>query len=76
MSKGAIAGTVIGTVESLVQIEPLVGLRKTEEGATLKEYAPIPGMEADYATQTIVDRVVSGLFSVVAPLCETPVAEP
>ncbi|KAK3696334.1 exonuclease II Exo2 [Vermiconidia calcicola] len=52
-------GMMVGTVESLVQIEPLVGLRKTEEGATVKEYGPIAGMEPDYATQTIVDRVVS-----------------
>lgn len=52
-------GMMIGTVESLVQVEMLVGLTKTERGATVKEYAPIPGMEPDYATQTIVDRVVS-----------------
>lgn len=52
-------GTVIGTVESLIQIDPLVGLRKTELGATVKEYAPIQGVEPDYATQTIVDRVIS-----------------
>ena len=52
-------GMMIGTVESLVQVEMLVGLRKTEQGATVKEYAPIAGMEPDYATQAIVDRVVS-----------------
>ena len=52
-------GMLIGTVESLVQVEMLVGLTKTEQGATVKEYAPIPGMEPDYATQTIVDRVIS-----------------
>lgn len=52
-------GTIIGTVESLVQIEPLVGLRKTELGATVKEYAPIQGIEPDYATQTVVDQVIS-----------------
>lgn len=52
-------GMMVGTVESLVQVEMLVGLRKTEQGATVKEYAPIPGMEPDYATQTIVDHVVS-----------------
>ena len=52
-------GMLIGDVESLVQVEMLVGLRKTEQGATVKEYAPIPGMESDYATQTVVDRVVS-----------------
>ncbi|CAK3829350.1 5 -3 exoribonuclease 1 [Lecanosticta acicola] len=52
-------GTIIGDVESLVQIEPLIGLRKTEQGATVKEYAPVPGIEPDYATQTVVDHVVS-----------------
>ncbi|KAK4541065.1 hypothetical protein LTR36_008290 [Oleoguttula mirabilis] len=52
-------GMMIGTVESLVQVHMLVGLRKTEQGATVKEYAPIAGMEPDYATQTIVDRVLS-----------------
>jgi 5'-3' exoribonuclease 1 len=52
-------GTIIGTVESLVQIHPLVGLRKTDLGATVKEYAPLPGFETDYATQTIVDEVIS-----------------
>ena len=52
-------GMVIGTVESLIQVDMLVGLTKTEQGATIKEYGPILGMEPDYATQTIVDRVVS-----------------
>ncbi|KJX99637.1 5'-3' exoribonuclease 1 like protein [Zymoseptoria brevis] len=52
-------GIIIGTVESLVQIEPLVGLRKTETGATIKEYAPMQGIEPDYATQTVVDEVIS-----------------
>jgi 5'-3' exoribonuclease 1 len=52
-------GMIIGTVESLVQVEMLIGLLKTEEGATVKEYAPVPGMEPDYATQTIVDSVLS-----------------
>jgi len=52
-------GMIVGTVESLVTVDMLVGLRKTEDGATVKEYAPIPGMEPDFATQTIVDHVVS-----------------
>lgn len=52
-------GMVIGTVESLVKVDMLVGLRKLESGATVKEYAPIPGMEPDFATQTIVDHVIS-----------------
>ena len=52
-------GLLIGAVESLIQVEMLIGLRKTEQGATIKEYAVIPGMEPDYATQTIVDCVIS-----------------
>ncbi|QIX01566.1 hypothetical protein AMS68_007083 [Peltaster fructicola] len=52
-------GMMIGTMESLVQIESLIGLRKTDDGATVKEYAPVVGLEPDYATQTIVDAVIS-----------------
>ncbi|KAK5137759.1 hypothetical protein LTR08_007331 [Meristemomyces frigidus] len=52
-------GMMIGTVESLVSVHMLVGLRKTMLGATVKEYAPIPGLEPEYATQTVVDRVIS-----------------
>lgn len=52
-------GMIIGSVESLVQIDPLVGLRKTEHGATVKEYAPMQGIEPDFATQTVVDQVIS-----------------
>jgi 5'-3' exoribonuclease 1 len=52
-------GMIIGDVESLVQIDPLVGLRKTELGATVKEYAPMQGIEPDFATQTVVDHVIS-----------------
>ncbi|KAB2578160.1 5'-3' exoribonuclease 1 [Lasiodiplodia theobromae] len=51
--------TDIGDVESLVHVEMLKGLRKTDEGATVKEYGIIPGQETDFATQTIVDEVVS-----------------
>ncbi|KAF2455651.1 XRN 5'-3' exonuclease N-terminus-domain-containing protein [Lineolata rhizophorae] len=52
-------GIIIGSVESLVHVAMLKGLRKTDDGATVKEYGEIPGMETDYATQTIVDDVVS-----------------
>lgn len=52
-------GMVIGPVESLVHVEMLKGLKKTEDGATVKEYAQIPGMETDYATQAVVDEVIS-----------------
>ncbi|KAI1377483.1 exoribonuclease 1 [Hypoxylon crocopeplum] len=52
-------GIIIGPVESMVHVEMLKGLVKTDEGATMKEYGPIPGMETDYAAQAIVDEVVS-----------------
>ena len=37
----------------------LKGLRKTDDGATIKEYAVVPGMETEYASQVIVDEVIS-----------------
>lgn len=52
-------GMVIGDVESLVHVDMLKGLKKTDEGATIKEYAHIPGIEVDYASQMVVDEVVS-----------------
>ncbi|KAJ4346863.1 exonuclease II Exo2 [Didymosphaeria variabile] len=52
-------GTITGEVESLVHVEMLKGLRKTDEGHTVKEYGPIQGLQVEYATQTIVDDVVS-----------------
>ncbi len=52
-------GMKIGNVESLVHVEMLKGLRKTDDGAITKEYAHVDGVEKDYASQTIVDEVVS-----------------
>lgn len=52
-------GMITGPVGSLVHVEMLKGLRKTEKGALEKEYGEIPGVEAQYATQTLVDKVVS-----------------
>ncbi|KAI2463112.1 exoribonuclease 1 [Annulohypoxylon bovei var. microspora] len=52
-------GIIIGPVEAMVHVEMLKGLMKTDEGATIKEYGLIPGMETDYAAQVIVDEVVS-----------------
>jgi hypothetical protein len=46
-------------VESINHVEMLKGLRKTDEGATVKEYAVISGMETEYASQIIVDEVIS-----------------
>jgi 5'-3' exoribonuclease 1 len=52
-------GMVIGEVDTLVHVEMLKGVIKTDEGAIVKEYAEIPGVEAEYATQTVVDEVIS-----------------
>lgn len=52
-------GIIIGSVESMVHIQPLKGLRKNDNGATIKEFADIPGQETDFALQLIVDQVVS-----------------
>lgn len=52
-------GMVIGPVETLVHVDMLKGLKKTDEGASIKEYAQIPGLEVDYASQMVVEDVVS-----------------
>ncbi|KAK3358973.1 XRN 5'-3' exonuclease N-terminus-domain-containing protein [Lasiosphaeria hispida] len=52
-------GILIGEVESLVHVQMLKGLIKTDEGATVKEYGEIPGMETEYASQIVVDEVVN-----------------
>ncbi|BDD58769.1 hypothetical protein MPDQ_001297 [Monascus purpureus] len=52
-------GIITGPVESMVHIQLLKGLIKTDEGATIKEFAEIPGQETDYALQLIVDEVVN-----------------
>lgn len=52
-------GILIGDVESMVHVDMLKGLIKTDEGATIKEYGQIPGMRDFYAAQTIVDEVVN-----------------
>ncbi|KAI0129981.1 XRN 5'-3' exonuclease N-terminus-domain-containing protein [Xylariales sp. AK1849] len=52
-------GIIIGSVESMIHVEPLRGLIKMDDGALVKEFGPIPGMETDYAAQVIVDEVMS-----------------
>ncbi|OKL64390.1 hypothetical protein UA08_00403 [Talaromyces atroroseus] len=52
-------GMIIGPVESMVHVQMLKGLRKNDDGATIKEFADIPGQETDYALQLIVDSVIS-----------------
>lgn len=51
--------TIIGPVEAMVHVQMLKGLIKTGEGATMKEFADIPGLETDYALQLVVDEVVN-----------------
>ena len=50
-------GILIGLVESTVHVHMLKGLIKTDEGATIKQYGVIEGMETDYPSQIIVDEV-------------------
>ena len=52
-------GMMIGEVQSLVHVDTLKGLKKTDDGATVKEYAHIEGIETDYASQTVVEEVLS-----------------
>ncbi|QSZ32614.1 hypothetical protein DSL72_002193 [Monilinia vaccinii-corymbosi] len=52
-------GVIIGPVESITHVEMLKGLKKMDDGSTIKEYAVIPGQDTDYASQVVVDEVVS-----------------
>ncbi|KAI9686709.1 MAG: hypothetical protein M1822_002768 [Bathelium mastoideum] len=52
-------GMIISPVQSLVHVQMLKGLKKLNDGSIVKEYADQPGIEPDYATQTIIDEVVS-----------------
>jgi 5'-3' exoribonuclease 1 len=52
-------GTIIGPVESMIHIQLLKGLIKTNEGTTLKEFGDIPGQDTDYALQVLVEQVIS-----------------
>ncbi|OAX79226.1 hypothetical protein ACJ72_06455 [Emergomyces africanus] len=51
-------GMIVGDIESMVHVQMLKGLMKTDQGATVKEFADIPGVETDYALQLVVDRVM------------------
>ena len=52
-------GMMIGEVQALVHVDVLKGLKKTDEGATIKEFAEVPGIETEYASQVIVEDVIS-----------------
>ena len=50
---------VIGPVEVVMHVAMLKGLKRTDDGAMVKDYAVIPGTETDFAAQTIVTEVAS-----------------
>lgn len=52
-------GMIIGEVQSLVHVDILKGLKKTDDGATIKEYSHIEGIETDYASQMVVEEVAN-----------------
>lgn len=52
-------GVIIGPVEIIAHVDMLKGMRRTDEGAMVKEYEQIPGVDPDYAIQTIVKEVYS-----------------
>lgn len=52
-------GITIGQVDTLVTVEMLKGLLKTDDGALIKEYAENPSIRKTYASQTIVDSVTN-----------------
>ena len=52
-------GMITGHIDSLVHVETLKGLKKTDEGATIKEFALVQGTETDFAAQMVVQNVIS-----------------
>lgn len=52
-------GIITGQVETLVHVDILKGLKKTDEGATIKYYGDIPGVSTEYASHMVVHAVES-----------------
>jgi 5'-3' exoribonuclease 1 len=52
-------GIVTGPVEVIFHVDMLKGMRHTDEGALIKEYDYVPGVDTDYAAQTVVWDVIS-----------------
>ncbi|RVD81781.1 uncharacterized protein DFL_009630 [Arthrobotrys flagrans] len=48
-------GMIIGSVDIILHVNHLKGLRRTDDGAMVKEFENIPGQDTDYAFQTAVD---------------------
>jgi 5'-3' exoribonuclease 1 len=52
-------GMLTGQVDSVVHVEMLKGLKKLDDGSTVKEYAELPGLETIHASQLVVEKVIS-----------------
>lgn len=50
-------GIITGHVENLVHVDILKGLKKTDEGATIKYYGDMPGVSTEYASHMVVHAV-------------------
>ncbi|KAJ6256625.1 hypothetical protein Dda_8490 [Drechslerella dactyloides] len=48
-------GMITGTVDVILHVAHLKGLRQTDEGAMVKDFENLPGQDTDYAAQTAVD---------------------
>lgn len=48
-------GMIVGEVDVILHVSHLKGLRRTDEGAMVKEFENLPGQDTDYAFQTAVD---------------------
>jgi len=52
-------GVLTGPISVLCHVSLLKGLKRTEEGAFIKEFLPIAGQDSEFALQTIVENVIS-----------------
>lgn len=52
-------GMLTGQVDSVVHVEMLKGLKKLDDGSTIKEYAELQGLETIHASQLVVEKVIS-----------------
>ncbi|BFZ59990.1 exonuclease II Exo2 [Saitoella coloradoensis] len=52
-------GTVVGPVEVMLHVHMLQGLKRTDDGAMVKEYVPVKGDDGDFAVQSTVADVQS-----------------
>ncbi|OLL25405.1 5'-3' exoribonuclease 1 [Neolecta irregularis DAH-3] len=52
-------GVMVGCIEHMVHVELLKGLKRTDEGAMVKTYGEISGVETEYPVQTVVEEISS-----------------